>query len=70
MEVITVIQWALPALTVAAAYGGTRQALNGTREKVKDIKTTLDEHIIDGNIKHESMVQRVAIVETKVDALK
>jgi len=66
MDYITIVQWAVPALTIAAAYGGTRQALNGTREKVKSIDTKMD-HLTDTQQKHG---ERLAVVETKVDALK
>ena len=70
MDVGLIVQIALPIATVAAAWGGTRQALNGTRERVKDIDTHLNAHIREGNEQHTALVQRVAVVETKVDELK
>ena len=56
------LQWMLPVATVAAAWGGTRQALNGTRERVKSIDRKLDVQME----KQAGLAERVAIVETKV----
>ena len=70
MDVGLMVQIALPVATVAAAWGGTRQALNGTRTRVKEINENLSAHIAEGNKQHTALVQRVAVVETKVDALK
>ncbi len=61
---------ATPVVTGALAWGGTRQALNGTRERVKDIGTVLDNHITEGSRQHTELCERVAVVETKVDNLK
>ena len=69
IEYATIIQVALPVVVAAAAWGGTRQALNGTRERVKDINTDLSAHIQEGNGHHIELCQRVTAVETKVDAL-
>ena len=62
--------WILPLATVAAAWGGTRQALNGTRERVKDINSKMDLHIQNTLAKHTEISERLATVETKVDMLK
>ena len=61
--------WIVPALAAAAAWGGSRQALNGTRERVKDIDNKMDNYIDKSFQRHEVLVQRVAIVETKVQSL-
>lgn len=50
-------------LTVGGAYGGTRAALNGTRERVKELAKELDEH-------KDDTIDRLARIETKLDFLK
>ncbi len=47
-------------LAGAAAYGGTRQALNGTRERVQTLEIDFKAHKTDS-------VDRMARVETKLD---
>jgi hypothetical protein len=69
MDYGSLSQWIVPALAAAAAWGGSRQALNGTRERVKDIDNKMDNYITTSYNKHENLVQRVAVVETKVDSL-
>jgi len=61
------IQWLIPAATVAAAWGGTRQALNGTRERVKNIERKLDEHCTWEADKYTGIAERIVAVEVKVD---
>ncbi len=60
----------VPVASGAAAWGGSRQALNGTRERVKSIDEKMDKHInqTSGNI--QVVTERIAVVETKVDDLK
>lgn len=63
-----------------AAWGGTKVALNGTRERVKNIDAKLDAHIIanatkmDAHMAHDAQVQvelveRGARTEAKVDMI-
>ena len=67
-------QWIIPIATVAAAWGGTRQALNGTRalvketrEEVKDISKNLQEHVVWEADKYAQLTERVVAVEVKLD---
>lgn len=69
MDIGSAVQWIIPVATVAAAWGGTRQALNGTKERVKSIDEKMDSHIQTSQSKHETLVERIAVVETKVDTL-
>ena len=57
-------EWILPLLAAAAAWGGSRQALNGTRERVRSIDEKLDTHIQQV---HTDIAQRLAVVEVKID---
>lgn len=66
----TVIQFLLPVAAAAAAWGGSRQALNGTRERVKRIDEKMDSHIKQTADNFSSVTERMAVVETKVDDLK
>ena len=52
----------------AAAWGGTRQALNGTRERVRAIDSKLDKHIEDDQEVQIKMVEGLAKVDTKLDS--
>ncbi len=61
------MQIAVPVATAAAAWGGTRQALNGTRERSVRIEDKLDGHITDSGAKHIAVVERLTAVETKLD---
>jgi hypothetical protein len=54
-------------VTAGAAWGGTRVALNGTRERVKEIKAKLDKHIeADESVQRET-IDRLARIETKIE---
>jgi hypothetical protein len=66
VDIGTIMQIALPVATVAAAWGGTRQALNGTRERSVRIEDKLDGHITDSGQKHIAVVERLTAVETKI----
>ena len=66
----TLLQWLVPVATVAAAWGGTRQALNGTRERVRGIDDKLDRFIVKEFDRHTDTLERVARVETKVNSLR
>jgi hypothetical protein len=60
---IEYVQWIVPVAAAAAAWGGTRQALNGTRERVKGIDRKLDLQMEKQSI----ITERLASVETKVN---
>jgi hypothetical protein len=62
---IEYVQWIVPVAAAAAAWGGTRQALNGTRERVKSIDSKLDIQIE----KQAVVSERLAIVETKIEEI-
>jgi hypothetical protein len=64
------LQWLVPVATVAAAWGGTRQALNGTRERVKDIDRKLDDHVAWEAEKYSGLTERIVAVEVKVEQYK
>ena len=66
----TIIQFLLPVAAAAAAWGGSRQALNGTRERVKTIDEKMDKHVNQTAANFSAMKERIAVVETKVDDLK
>lgn len=57
------ISLAAGALTIGGAYGGTRAALNGTRERVKELARELDTH-------KDETIDRLARIETKLDFIK
>lgn len=61
--------WGIPLVTAAAAWGGSRQALNGTRERVREISADLKAHIAEEDKTTEELLQRVTAVETKIDLL-
>lgn len=61
------VQWLVPVATIAAAWGGTRQALNGTRERVQSIESKLDQHITWESDKHTEVAERLKAVEVKVE---
>lgn len=67
MDVMMMVQIAVPVATVAAAWGGTRQALNGTRERSVRIEDKLDGHISGSEVKHTAVCERLTAVETKLD---
>jgi hypothetical protein len=57
-------------LTIGGAYGGTRVALNGTRERVKEIKE--DHAVLAKKVDHvqTEITDRLARIETKLDMLR
>jgi len=67
MDVGLIAQIMVPVATVAAAWGGTRQALNGTRERSVRIENKLDKHVVDSANKHVDVVTRLTAVEVKLD---
>lgn len=66
MEWIAIAQWVVPWLIAGgAAYGGTKQALNGTRERVMKLEASDSNQ----NDKLSSLGEGMARVETKIDML-
>ena len=61
--------WTLLTALVAAAFaaGGAKRALNGTRERVKEIHEQLNSHIDEEANNDKQTHERLATVETKVD---
>ena len=56
-------------VSIGGAYGGAKVALNGTRERVREIKADLKEHIdADEEVQRETL-DRLARIETKLDML-
>lgn len=53
--------------TVAAAWGGTKAALNGTRERVRNVELDLKQHKEDSSNKHVETVTVLTRIETKLD---
>ena len=70
MEYDLIFLLGTPIATIAAAMGGTKVALNGTRQRVKDIDKNLNSHIAENNQTHSELLQRMSVVETKVDDLR
>ena len=54
---------------LGAAWGGTKVALNGTREKVREIHERLSLHISDEVSADIVTHERVTRIETKVDLI-
>lgn len=67
MDIILNPQWVIPLLAAAAAWGGSRQALNGTRANVKEIKEDLKEHCRWEAEKYEGLTNRITAVEVKLE---
>lgn len=63
------IQGAISLLAVGGAWGGAKVALNGTRERVKEVQAHLQKHTEDDNIIQREMIDRAARIETKLDIL-
>jgi hypothetical protein len=63
------ISTAAGLLTVGGAYGGCKVALNGTRERVKELKK--DHVVLSEKVDHvrTDVTDRLARIETKLDAL-
>jgi len=63
--------WTLLTALVAAAFaaGGAKRALNGTRERVKEILEQLQNHITEENNAEAQTHARLGGLEAKVDIL-
>jgi len=67
MEFIELLKIAAPLLAVGGAWGGAKVALNGTRERVKDVAARLETHIKDESVSDVILHERVASIEVKQD---
>lgn len=63
------ISTAAGLLTIGGAYGGTKAALNGTRERVKALATDFEKHANADDIVQRDISDRMARMETKIDLL-
>lgn len=51
------------------AWGATKSALNGTRQRVQEIHETVIKHITDEHNADQKTHERIASVEAKVDLI-
>lgn len=56
-------------VSLGAAWGGAKAALNGTRRRVRSLEEDLSEHKKDSFQNHIDAVERLARLETKIDML-
>lgn len=63
------LQLIWPLLTVAASGGGALVALNGTRQRVKDIAQKLDEHIDEEHDRDMNFAKEISSMAAKQDML-
>ena len=68
-NVILMLQGAGGVATIGMAYGAVKTALNGTKERVREIDGKLEKQIRLSNVRHEELIQRSTSVETKLDML-
>lgn len=69
MEFLELAKLAGPLLAIGGAWGGAKVALNGTRDRVKQIDRKLEDHIKDETTQDLKIHERVASIETKIDVL-
>ena len=64
-EIIKILQVAGPTalVTAGAAWGAAKQALNGTRERVK----VIEDRVTRSEDRDRDVLQRVAGIEAKID---
>ena len=55
---------------IGGAYGGATVALNSTRERVREVQAALKEHVSKDEAIQDTMIDRLARIETKIDFLK
>jgi len=68
-SLITLVTLGTPLLTIGAAWGGAKVALNGTRNRVKQLESDAVMHRQVTVQQHVDTVDRLARVETKLDTL-
>jgi len=69
MDYMEFIKLATPLLAIGGAWGGAKVALNGTRERVKEVQKRLDVHMTEDEKVQREMIDRSARIETKIDIL-
>lgn len=71
MDIAQILTIAGPTaiFTGGVAWGAARQALNGTRERVKDIQAGLKQHVDSDDAVQRELLQRSAALEAKVDII-
>jgi len=69
MDYMEFIKLATPLLAIGGAWGGAKVALNGTRERVKEVQNRLDVHMTEDEKVQREMIDRSARIETKIDIL-
>jgi hypothetical protein len=57
------------ALALGGSWGGAKVALNGTRERVKEINRKFEQHVADEQAQDLRIHERMASVEAKIDVL-
>ena len=65
MDYVAMAKVLWPLLAAAAAWGGAKQALNGTRDRVKKLEERSTAH----DTVHTNLLERTARMETKIDIL-
>lgn len=69
-EVFELLRTTAPWLVAAgAAWGGAKQALNGTRKRVERMEALVDKHIEAEHQQQVGISKSLTRVETKVDYL-
>lgn len=69
LETTLLVQLGTIVAAGGAAWGAAKQALNGTRERVKRIDEQLVAHIKDDDTIQRELLQRASSVEAKVDII-
>lgn len=67
--IMELIRLGAPVLAIGGAWQGAKVALNGTRQRVKKLETDLESHKIVSSNNHIEAVDRLARIETKIDAI-
>ena len=69
MDIWEFVKLATPLLAIGGAWGGAKVALNGTRERVKQMDSKLEKHMDEDEAMQREMIDRAARMETKIDIL-
>jgi len=69
MEYMEFAKMAIPLLAIGGAWGGAKAAMNGTRERVKNLEGNVSK--LEGVVEEhkEETIDRLARIETKIDVL-
>lgn len=69
LDPTTMIAGATALVSAGAAWAGVKVALNGTKERMTEMKVSLDKHIEDDRLAQLDAVGRMASMDTKLDIL-